>query len=297
VSLSVFRQGDAIVGTLGPLPLTGQYKAYFSPGGGAVTGTIAFTLSQPFAAGSFGFDDVTQSAPVTRRGQGFTRTFTGSIGQPVYFLVSQTNGGITDATYTVRSPSGAVIWTRTIVGSCLAYGCIPGNSFICTNTAAPCDMGSMATIPPLTEAGTYTVTFIQASRSWNPNAGLGTIDIKGVPPVTGSATVNGPATTLSFSTGPHPMQVGFAASTGQNLRVTVSGTNTPIMGNGTVWVLSPSGVTVATRTYQFSPGGGGGGPSGQVVLNTGVLTESGTYSVVVESNANGGTLNFQVVTN
>lgn len=288
-------QGDFVANTIGPLPLYGTYTVFFKPSRPAA-GTIAFTLSRPAAAGNLAFDNITTNTVIARRGQGVTKTFVGARGQPISFRLSEVNGGITNLRLKVITPSGQFLTSfPELIGSCLSYGC--GAPYKCENRASPCDIGpEFALLEPLAESGVHTIELLQTTHSWNAGAGTGTLSFMGVAPATGTLTVNGPDVSLATAT-PWTMQLGFSAVAGQSLKLTVLASTSHYARQGTVWVLAPDGSVVASRTYSMTPPGGGGSSPGSFFLDTGILTTSGGYSVVLQSPRSTGTFSFRLTTN
>ena len=232
------------------LPATGTYTIVIDPSG-VNTGNITLTLMS-YLSGTLNLDGTATTTTITPIGRNALYTFSGSVGQWVSL-------GLTGVTIT---SSAVTLWKP------------DGTQFASTSVGT--SGGSLDAPTALPTTGTYTVTVNPLSQY------TGNITLTLSSEVTGSVTINDPATTITIS------------RAGQNARYTFTGTasqqaTVKITGNtlGTVYVnlYTPSG---AWQT-------GMGSASTNFNLPMVTLATTGTYTVTINPQATAtGSLNLQV---
>ncbi len=235
------------------LPVTGTYTLYVNPDYTS-TGTATVTLYDVPADLS---GTITLGSPyaatIATPGQNGLLTFSGTAAQVISLQLT----GVT-------------------LSSCTVYIKKPDNS-----TLTQVGFGTAgAFVEPLSlpTTGTYSL-FIEPSGDVTGNLTLG---LYSVVDVTGSLTVNDPATAVTLNTPGQRGQVTFSGTASQQITVRVTG-NT-ITGT---WVrlLKPDG-SVLTQSFSSSS---------SFNLTTQTLATTGTYTVVVDPDAaKTGSLNLQV---
>jgi hypothetical protein len=232
------------------LPATGTYTIVIDPSG-VNTGNITLTLMS-YLSGTLNLDGTATTTTITPIGRNALYTFSGMVGQ--WVSLGLTGVTITSSAVTLWKPDGTQL----------------------ASTSVGTSGGSLDAPTALPTTGTYTVTV-------NPLAQYtGNITLTLSSEVTGSVTINDPATTITIS------------RAGQNARYTFTGTasqqaTVKITGNtlGTVYVnlYTPSG---AWQT-------GMGSASTNFNLPMVTLATTGTYTVTINPQATAtGSLNLQV---
>lgn len=249
--------GPTTIGTTGggleppsTLPATGTYTIVVDPSG-VNTGNITLTLMS-YLSGTLNLDGTATTTTITPIGRNALYTFSGTVGQ--WVSLGLTGVTITSSTVTLWKPDGTQFASTTI------------------GTAG----GSLDLPTALPTTGTYTVT-VNPLVQYTGNLTL-TLSTE----VTGSVTINDPATTITISRAGQNARYTFAGTASQQATVKITGNTL-----GTVYVnlYTPSG---AWQT-------GMGSASASFNLPTVTLATTGTYTVTINPQATAtGSLNLQV---
>ncbi|MYS23981.1 hypothetical protein GA0115240_15901, partial [Streptomyces sp. DvalAA-14] len=224
------------------LPDTGTYKVVIDPAD-TLTGAVTVQL---FAVPA----DTTVAAPVANK----TYQGTVSYGQHIGFTFSGTAGQKILAEASIASSAGTTVdaWLISPSGSYLAY-----------------DDGGNITAT-LTTSGTYTY-FVEPEGA---EAGVVSATIHTVPPdATATATVGGPAVTVTTTTPGQGANVTFNATAGQQVLITCA-TNLVNTGGSTFTtfnLLGPTGTQVSSTYYCAPP----------VLFSRQTLSAAGTYKLQI----------------
>jgi len=238
-----------------PLPETGTYTIVVDPQGsffdpGATTASLALTLSEPVTS-TITIGGSSVPIVLNRPGQNARLTFEGTAGQRVSLGVSEVSFNIEDA---VTGGEAAILRPN---GMTLASNSISTG-------------GSDIDPEPLPETGTYTIVV-------NP-PGILTVSLTLTlsEPVIGILTIDGQPTPVTLNRPGQDARLTFEGMRGQQVRVGVGelrfDTN---FGSVIVSIFSPHETTLVSRTLDA-----GGGD-----IDTGLLSETGTYTVVVNPQA------------
>jgi RNase P/RNase MRP subunit p29 len=245
------------VASAGPLPTTGTYTALFlqqsgEPGG---SGSLTITMLPP-VTGSLTVG--TSNAVVVAGGQGFTETFTASAGQSLSVGLQSSSTGPTNGTASILDPNGVLI-ASTAFNARTGYQTTPANAVL--------------NVGPLAIGGTYTVLVQQATSA----AGLGAGTITVTPELTASGALTvGSASSVTFGAG-QGLSETFNGTAGEYVSVALGSQSTTAPITGTIQVLSPTGIQVATASYS---GTCSSTCSGAGNVNVGPLPTSGQYTLV-----------------
>jgi hypothetical protein len=202
-------------------------------------------------------------------------TFAGTAGQYLALYVSEAAGGISSAAITVLRPDGTTLTTGTL-------------------TTVPCNAScgyqvtgsTLVNMGPLPLSGTYTVLLQQTG-----SGSLGALAFTLSSPVTGTLSV-GSTVNVSATLPGQPMQLSVGGVAGETLTLSISESSGAITST-TIRVLNPSGIIIASGTLDTTYCGVCGGYSGNVSINIGTLTVSGTYPIIIQQSSPGtGTLSF-----
>ena len=225
-----------------PLPESGTYSIrvdYDGSSTGAVTLTlydVPADLGGAIVAGGAPLD-VTTTVP----GQDATVTFTGTIGGRVSLRVGPS---CCIGRVSIVRPNGSTLVAPTVFGA--------GGTFVDATE--------------LPESGTYTIVL-----DWDgASTGVVTLTLYEVPPdATATATLGGPAVTVTTTVPGQNGRVSFAATDGDGVRLVTGPFNCCSVR---LAILAPDGTTVSGPTG-FNPDGG--------TMDT-RLAEAGTYTVLVD---------------
>lgn len=235
----IFAPNGAQITSLTNLPQTGTYAILIPLSAQTMTASMKLWLSADLT-GTTAINQPTTSA-VTRPGQAYRYTFSGTAGQKLWVH--------TGPTTTVPPNYNAAVYIYKPDGSCLYVNCyvIAGGSH------------SSVEMPALPVSGTYTAAVDVAPNALSQNATFSTTFTlaEELAPV---LAVDGSATAISTSV------------PGQYLRATFTGTAGQNLGFGyDNFSLLPSGAYVQTLDF-FAP-------NGADIDNLSNLPQSGTYSV------------------
>jgi len=267
---------------LGPMPTGGTYTVVVQQVGSG-SGTITLTLSAPVTAA---LTVGTQSSVTAAlAGQAMQLTFTAAAGQYVSLGTSEGSDQIAGASLTILSPDGSVLTSGSFAPIyCGGLGCsgYSGSSVI--------NMG------PLSMSGTYTVLVQQST------GGTGTLTFIPSNPVPQLLTVGTPSSVQAALLG-QAMQLTFTGNTGQYLALGVS-EGADLIAGATITVLNPDGSFLTAGTFSPTYCGSAGclsgtGYSGSAVVNLGPLSQSGTYTVLIQQtipSPSGGTIGTGTLT-
>jgi YD repeat-containing protein len=234
------------------LPVTGTYTIVVDPG--SATGTIALgifpPLQQTLIPGAA--PAAITLAPPGRRAK---LTFAGTAG--TYANISLSAVTLAAGTVSVIAPNGGVLDSRT---------------FTTAGTSVA---------PQLPASGTYTILVDPTGSvggSFSAAVGMAAVPSLGVD----QGTFNLGLTNTT------PVNVTFDATAGQYLALEiVENSNSSITG-AKITVLNPDGSQLTTGNFSASPCGGGLGCTspfiGAGLINFGPLTQSGTYTLIVQEN-------------
>jgi large repetitive protein len=249
----------------GPLPTTGTYTFLYEQdskeptGSGAVTITVLLPVTGALTVG-------TPNSIVVAGGQGFEETFAGTAGQSMSVALQATGAGApTNGTASILDPSGALVASAAFNGH---------NGYPTTLGNAVLNAG------PLAVSGTYTVVLQQTTSS----AGLGAGTVTVTPEVIASGTlVVGTPSSVSIATG-QGLSETLTGTAGEYLSVALSSIGAATPTAGTIQVLSPAGVVIATAAYSATYTGSlcTGNCDGAGNINVGPLPTSGQYTLVFE---------------
>ncbi|WP_187299424.1 IPT/TIG domain-containing protein [Nitrospira moscoviensis] len=246
---------SASVGTSGggleppsTLPTTGTYTIVVDPAG-TYTGNITLTLMS-YLTGTLNLDGAATVSTISTIGQNALYTFSGTAGQWVGLGITSVT--ITSSTVMLLKPDGTTLSSANV-----------------TTAGATFDP------PALPTTGTYTITVNPAAHY------TGNMTLTLSSDVTGSVTINDPATTISIGRPGQNARYTFAGTAGQQVTVRITG-NT--LGALTVNLYTPSG------GWQT----GAGNSATSFNLPTVTLGTTGTYTVTISPGTTTGTLNLQV---
>lgn len=249
--------GPTTIGTSGggleppsTLPTTGTYTIVVDPSG-VNTGNITLTLMS-YLSGTLNLDGTATTTTITPIGRNALYTFTGTTGQ--WVSLGLTGVTITSATVTLWKPDGTQFASTTI------------------GTTG----GSLDAPIALPTTGTYTVTVNPAVQY------TGNITLTLSTEVTGSVTINDPATSVTIGRAGQNARYTFAGTASQQATVKITG-NT--LGQVYVNLYTPTG---AWQT-------GVGSAAASFNLSTVTLGTTGTYTITINPATTAtGSLNLQV---
>lgn len=249
--------GPTTIGTTGggleppsTVPTTGTYTIVVDPSG-VNTGNITLTLMS-YLSGTLNLNGTATTTTITPIGRNARYTFSGTTGQWVSLGV--TGVTITSATVTLWKPDGTQ-FTSTTIGT---------------------TGGSLDAPTALPTTGTYTVTVNPAVQY------TGNITLTLSTEVTGSITINNPATSVTISRAGQNARYTFAGTASQQATVKITG-NT--LGQVYVNLYTPTG---AWQT-------GMGSAAASFNLSTVTLGTTGTYTITINPATTAtGSLNLQV---
>jgi hypothetical protein len=274
VGVTVYTPNGSAVGSMSAsagstLALTdliaaGTYTVFLDPSRGS-TGGITLLITQagttPPAAetvnGSVAIDSDVVSLTASSTSN---YTFAGSVGQTVGLgisaLTTTPSGG--NISVTVLNPDNS-----TVLANCGTY--------YASNGGGSCNLAALPT------TGTYTVRIVPASGyTANLNLGLSS-DIA-------STLIYGATTVFTTSRVGQNGRYNFAATAGQDLSLSITGST--FTNNGGITILTPSGSTLTTANFSK-------GAANRIVLRN--LIATGMYSVFVDpAGTDTGALNLQL---
>ncbi len=232
------------------LPTTGTYTIVVDPSG-VNTGNITLTLMS-YLSGTLNLDGTATTTTITPVGRNALYTFSGTTGQ--WVSLGLTGVTITSATVTLWKPDGTQ-FTSTTIG-------ITG--------------GSLDVPTALPTTGTYTVTV-------NPLVQYtGNITLTLSTEVTGSVTINDPATSVTIGRAGQNARYTFVGTASQQATVKITGN---ALGQVYVNLYTPTG---AWQT-------GMGSAAASFNLSTVTLGTTGTYTITINPATTAtGSLNLQV---
>ncbi|HWZ63577.1 MAG TPA: IPT/TIG domain-containing protein [Steroidobacteraceae bacterium] len=241
---------------LGPLTVAGTYSLTLQQNV-STNSTLAVTLSAP-VTGSVPFNTPT-NITLGLQGQGFAQTFTGNAGQSVSAAVVTSVSAIPSiyGTLSLISPTGVVLVTQTITGTCNG-----------------CNEYGVASFGPLPTTGTYTVLLQQGTTT--PTTGSAGITVTQA--LAGTLTL-GTTNAVTISAG-QGFNETFPGSAGEYVSVGVSASSATAPTKGTLSILDPYGNVVGSSTYYGTCSGSS--CSGSGVVSAGPLAATGNYTVVFQ---------------
>lgn len=241
---------------LPPMTASGNVTVKVDPGTGTATWTMRLGSD---ATKSIGVGGGTFTFTPSFAGQSLVDTFSANASQSIraYF----TSDTLPSSQVSIYGMSGgAALFTGTASGSTSSIDIPPGT---------------------FSAAGSYNLRFGTGSL------GSGNVTIGLLSPVTGSMTVDAAATSLSLSTYQYANET-FTANAGQSIGIGITSlATTPTGGNLSVKLVSPSGKTILSTTTPSSAANAGVYPT--------PLTETGTYTLMLDPGAKSATLKAQVV--
>lgn len=222
------------------LPMAGTYAILVDPSL-VYTGTVTIRLyNTPDVTGSITVDGATVTPSLTVPGQRARYTFTGSVGQWVNLGLTAVT--ISSSTVSLLKPDGSTL----------------------VSTSVGTTGGSLDPTTALPLAGTYTIVVDPAGLA------TGTMTLTLTSPLTGTIALDGPSVPLSLTKAGRTARYTFNGTAGQWVSL---GLTAVTISSGTVTLLDPTNVTIASASITTS--GGGLEPAS-------TLPTTGNYTIVVD---------------
>jgi YD repeat-containing protein len=232
------------------LPQTGTYTVSVVPKGAISGGFTAALASGPTSL--LTPNQSPYSLPIANQTP-ISIPFNGAAGQYMSLGVTASSGTINTLGVSVLGPDGATVST--------------GQWQVC-----PTCPGSALSFGPLPENGSYTAIFHEIS-----SPSTATLSISLATPLTGTGMLGTPSNVSTNILGQSVEQT-FNASAGQYISAAFS--SAWYITYGSISILGPDGVPLATQTFQGSCGGYPCNASG--VVNAGPLPSTGTYTALIQ---------------